>query len=129
MDRKPERESLPHSGYCERGCLHPHLHCVILGGGMSPDGHRWIWYRPGFFLPVRVLSRLFRRLFLDAIELAYANGKLQFFSGLEPLADTNPFAAHLAPIRAIEWWPTPNRPSAAPSRCWSTSGDTRIVSP
>src|SRR6202142_429772 len=61
--------------------LHPHLHCVVPGGGLSPDGE-WIDCLPGFFLPVRVLSRLFRRLFLEALEKAHADGELQFFSRL-----------------------------------------------
>src|SRR6202162_2674589 len=64
--------------------LHPHLHCVVPGGGLSPDG-QWKACLPGFFLPVRVLSRLFRRLFLEALAKAYADGELQFFSDLEPL--------------------------------------------
>src|ERR1039458_1882186 len=66
--------------------LHPHLHCVVPGGGLSPDGE-WKACLPGFFLPVRVRSRLFRRLFLEALEKAYADGQLQFFSDLEPLRD------------------------------------------
>jgi putative transposase/transposase-like zinc-binding protein len=83
--------------------LHPHLHCVVPGGGMSPDGDRWVSCRPGFFLPVRVLSRLFRRLFLEALEQAFDNDQLHFFSGLEPLADAPRFAAHLDQVRATEW--------------------------
>src|SRR5438105_11774861 len=62
---------------------HPHLHCVVPGGGISPDGKRWISCRPGFFLPVRVLSRLFRRLFLEELVKAFDAGKLEFFSALE----------------------------------------------
>src|SRR5712692_4236034 len=62
---------------------HPHLHCVVPGGGLSPDGARWVSCRPGFFLPVRVLSRLFRRLFLTALEAAFDTGALQFFASLE----------------------------------------------
>ena len=61
---------------------HPHLHCVIPGGGLSPDGKRWISCRPGFFLPVRVLSRLFRRLFLEHLQHAFDAGKLHFFTAL-----------------------------------------------
>src|SRR5690348_12763565 len=59
---------------------HPHAHCVVPGGGLSPDGTRWISCRPGFFLPVRVLSCLFRRLFLEYLERAFYSGKLQFFT-------------------------------------------------
>src|SRR5881398_2727553 len=66
---------------------HPHVHCIVPGGGISPDGKRWIACRPGFFLPVRVLSRLFRRLFLEHLQAAFETGKLQFFSSLERLRD------------------------------------------
>jgi hypothetical protein len=82
--------------------LHPHLHCVVPGGGLSPDGE-WIACRPGFFLPVRVLSRLFRRLFLEALEKAHADGQLQFFGDLQPLRDPQAFAAYLSPLRQTEW--------------------------
>ena len=82
--------------------LHPHLHCVVPGGGLSPDGE-WKACLPGFFLPVRVLSRLFRRLFLEALEKAYADGELQFFSDLEPLREASAFAQYLAPVRQTEW--------------------------
>ena len=82
--------------------LHPHLHCVVPGGGLSPDGE-WKACLPGFFLPVRVRSRLFRRLFLEALEKAYADGQLQFFSDLEPWRDPSAFAQFLAPVRQTEW--------------------------
>ena len=82
--------------------LHPHLHCVVPGGGLSPDGE-WKACPPGFFLPVRVLSRLFRRLFLEALEKAHAAGELQFFSELEPLRLASAFAQYLAPLRQTEW--------------------------
>jgi hypothetical protein len=82
--------------------LHPHLHCVVPGGGLSPDG-QWISCRPGFFLPVRVLSRLFRRLFLETLEKAYAQGQLHFFSSLEALRHPPAFAAYLAPLHTIDW--------------------------
>jgi len=82
---------------------HPHLHCVVPGGGLSPDHERWIACRPGFFLPVRVLSELFRRLFLGALEKAFQNGELRFFGELEPLAEACAFTAFLAPLRGAEW--------------------------
>ncbi len=82
---------------------HPHLHCVVPGGGISPDGTRWIPCRPGFFLPVRVLSRLFRRLFLKYLQEAFDSGKLQFFASLEALRDPQPFARYLAEARRTEW--------------------------
>lgn len=83
--------------------FHPHIHCVAAGGGISADGQQWIACRPGFFLPVRVLSRLFRRLFLQALEKAYATSQLQFFSDLEPLRDPAAFACYLEPLRDAEW--------------------------
>ncbi|MBZ5489848.1 MAG: IS91 family transposase [Acidobacteriia bacterium] len=82
---------------------HPHLHCVIPGGGISPDGTRWIPCRPGFFLPVRVLSRLFRRLFLKYLQEAFDRRKLQFFASLEELRDPQVFARYLGEARKTEW--------------------------
>ncbi len=82
---------------------HPHVHMIVPGGGLSLDGARWVACRQGFFLPVRVLSRLFRRLFLDKLRQAHAAGHLQFFGAHAPLADARAFCAHLAPLRASEW--------------------------
>jgi hypothetical protein len=82
---------------------HPHVHCVVPGGGISPDGEHWIACRPGFFLPVRVLSRLFRRLFLEQLHQAFRAGELHFYSQLEPLRDARAFAAYLAPAADAEW--------------------------
>jgi hypothetical protein len=82
---------------------HPHLHCVAPGGGITPDGAHWIASRSDFFLPVRVLSRLFRRLFLHYLQAAFDAGKLQFFSSLEQLAYRETFARYLAPLRHSEW--------------------------
>ena len=82
---------------------HPHLHVVVPGGGLSIDHDRWISCRRGFFLPVRVLSRLFRRLFLEALEKLFQQDLLQFFSKLEPLIDPAAFARYLAPLREVEW--------------------------
>jgi hypothetical protein len=82
---------------------HPHLHCVVPGGGVSPDSSRWVACRPGFFLPVRVLSRRFRTLYLRYLEQAYAAGKLQFHGELQHLSDPRAFARHLAPLRESEW--------------------------
>jgi hypothetical protein len=83
--------------------FHPHLHCIVPGGGLSADHDRWIPSRPGFFLPVKVLSRLFRRLFLEALEKAYAAGQLQFFGALEPLRDPPAFARYLTPLKNTDW--------------------------
>jgi hypothetical protein len=82
---------------------HPHVHVIVPGGGLSPDGARWIACRPGFFLPVKVLSRLFRRLFLEGLVELHRAGKLSFFGGLSGLADPDAFAAHLAPLRKADW--------------------------
>ena len=82
---------------------HPHVHCVIPGGGLSIDHTRWLSCRPGFFLPVRVLSRLFRRLFLQALETAFDQGRLAFFGELQPLRDADRFHAYLEPLRKKEW--------------------------
>jgi hypothetical protein len=83
--------------------FHPHLHCVVPGGGLAPDQKRWIACRPHFFLPVRVLSRLFRRLFLEALQTAFGQGQLHFFSSLERLRNPKAFAAYLAPLRQTDW--------------------------
>ena len=83
--------------------FHPHRHCVVPGGGLAPDGKRWIACRPGFFLPVRVLSCLFRRLFLESLQAAFDQGKLQFFSSLERLQDPKAFAEYLAPLGRRDW--------------------------
>ena len=82
---------------------HPHLHCVVPGGGISPDGKRWIACRPGFFLPVRVLSRLFRRLFLGLLRQAFEGEALQFFNAMAPLQDAQAFEKFLAPTASAEW--------------------------
>jgi hypothetical protein len=93
---------------------HPHVHCIVPGGGISLDGRRWISCRPGFFLPVRVLSRLFRRLFLEKLAAAHEAGRLRFFNDLSCLQDPLAFAAWLAPLRKIEWVVFAKRPFAGP---------------
>jgi hypothetical protein len=82
---------------------HPHVHMIVPGGGLSPDGKRWVSCRTGFFLPVRVLSRLFRRLFLEGLLALHRGGKLAFFSDLAHLADSEAFANWIAPLRKAEW--------------------------
>ena len=79
---------------------HPHIHMIVPGGGLSPDGNRWVACKPGFFLPVRVLSRLFRRLFLDGLMALHRAGDLAFFGDL---VQAGAFAAWLAPFRKSEW--------------------------
>ena len=93
---------------------HPHLHCVVAGGGISADGTRWISCRPDFFLPVRVLARLFRRLFLDYLAQAFDAGELQFFSSLELLRTRHAFKRHIAPVRKTDWVVYAKRPFAGP---------------
>ncbi|NJO37219.1 MAG: IS91 family transposase, partial [Rhizobiales bacterium] len=79
------------------------VHCVVPGGGPSLDGARWVACRPGFFLPVRVLSRVFRRLFLEQLQTAFEAGKLGFFGDLTDLADPAIFARRLRDLRRVEW--------------------------
>jgi hypothetical protein len=93
---------------------HPHVHCIVPGGGLSPDGAHWIACRPRFFLPVRVLSRLFRRLFLEQLAAAHETGRLRFFGDHAPLADRHAFAAYLASLRKVEWVVYAKRPFAGP---------------
>ena len=94
---------------------HPHLHCVVPGGGLSPD-ENWVSCRPGFFLPVRVLSRLFRRLFLERLEAAFHKGKLSFFGELAGLHDPAEFLHYLAPLKETEWVVYAKAPFGGPSQ-------------
>jgi hypothetical protein len=96
--------------------FHPHLHCVVPGGGISLDGTRWISCRPRFFLPVRVLSRLFRRLFLKYLQEAFDSGKLRFFTSLEALRDPQAFQRHLDPVRNLKWVVYAKPPFAGPQQ-------------
>lgn len=82
---------------------HPHIHMIVPGGGLSPDGTRWVACKPGFFLHVRVLSRLFRRLFLEGVMALHRAGQLTFFGDLTALADASAFAEWLAPFRKTDW--------------------------
>jgi Putative transposase/Transposase zinc-binding domain len=93
---------------------HPHVHMIVPGGGISLDGERWVACRPGFFLPVRVLSRLFRRLFLERLLAAHQANRLKFFGDHAALADTQAFAAYLAPLRRAEWVVYAKRPFGGP---------------
>jgi hypothetical protein len=95
---------------------HPHLHCLVPGGGIAPDGRRWVSCRPGFFLPVRVLSRMFRGLFLHYLEKAFANGELNFFSAHRHLHEPAAFRRYLAPVRDTEWVVYAKRPFAGPAQ-------------
>lgn len=93
---------------------HPHVHIIVPGGGISLDGRRWISCRRGFFLPVRVLSRLFRRLFLETLDAAHDAGRLQFFGEHAHLAERDTFTAYLAPLRKAEWVVYAKRPFGGP---------------
>src|SRR5580698_129263 len=93
---------------------HPHVHMIVPGGGISLDGKRWVACRPGFFLPVRVLSRLFRRLFLEKLIAAHNAGHLKFFGGHAALTGAQVFTAYLAPLRRTEWVVYAKRPFGGP---------------
>ena len=94
---------------------HPHVHGIVPGGGLSPDGERWVACKPGFFLPVRVLSRLFRRRFLEELVQAQRAGQLQFFGEFAPLSNMEAFADWLAPLRTCEWVVYAKRPFTGPA--------------
>ncbi len=94
---------------------HPHVHCVVPGGGVSLDGERWAFCRKGFFLPARVLSRLFRRLFLEQLDAAHRDGQLQFFGEQRALSERGAFSAFLKPLRTIDWVVYAKPPFAGPA--------------
>jgi len=94
---------------------HPHVHGIVPGGGLSPDGAQWVACRRGFFLSVRVLSRLFRRRFLEELVKAHRAGQLQFFAEYAPLTGARAFADWLAPLRKCEWVVYAKRPFAGPA--------------
>jgi len=95
---------------------HPHVHCIVPGGGLSPDGRTWIACRPGYFLPERVLSSLFRGVFLGKLLAAYKDGHLQFFSDLAHLAAKGAFSAYLAPLWQTDWVVDCKQPFAGPEQ-------------
>jgi Putative transposase/Transposase zinc-binding domain len=93
---------------------HPHVHMIVPGGGLSMDGSRWVSCKPNFFLPVRVLSKLFRRLMLQKLVAAHQAGRLQFFGTQAHLANAKAFMAFLAPLRKTKWFVYSKRPFAGP---------------
>jgi len=95
---------------------HPHVHGIVPGGGLAVDSDTWVSCRPGFFLPVRVLSRLFRRRFLEALTQAHQAGLLQFFGEYQDLTDPALFRQSLAPLRSCEWVVYAKRPFAGPKQ-------------
>jgi hypothetical protein len=108
---------------------HPHVHMIVPGGGLSPDGSRWISCKPNFLLPVRVLSKLFRRLMLEKLAAAHEAGQLQFFGSHAHLADAEAFAAFLAPLRTKRWFVYAKRPFAGPRPCSPICRATPTASP
>ena len=94
---------------------HPHAHCLVPGGGLAPDG-RWVGCRPNFFLPVRVLSRLYRRRFLERLQAAFDKGELAFFGNLTRFEEPAAFVRHLAPLRHVNGTSTPSVLSAGPQQ-------------
>ncbi len=95
---------------------HPHVHMIVPGGGISPDGDRWIATKPNFFLPVFVLSRLFRRLMLEKLAAAHASGKLVFFGAHAHLVCAKAFAKFLAPAAKKKWFVYAKEPFAGPKQ-------------
>jgi hypothetical protein len=95
---------------------HPHVHGIVPGGGLSLDGKRWIHCRPGFFLPIQVLSCLFRRLFLERLSHAYQAGELKFFGECQSLAETKAFLNWIKPLRKINWVAYAKPPFAGPEQ-------------
>jgi hypothetical protein len=96
--------------------FHPHLYCVVPGGGPSLSANRWVSCQPDFFLPVQVLSSLFRRLFLESLERAFDDGKLEFFGKLESLQDRPAFDGYLAPLKKLKWVVYAKAPFAGPEQ-------------
>ena len=107
---------------------HPHIHMVVPGGGFSADGSKWIACRETYFLPVLVLSALFRRLFLEMLIDAHEAGRLQFFGAHAGLTDAAAFKAFVAPLHQIDWVSTPRNRSPDPNRCCGISRATRTGS-
>src|ERR1700730_12362833 len=95
---------------------HPHVHCIVAGGGIAPNGESWVRCRWNFLLSVKVLSRLFRRLFLEGLEALHAAGALRFFTDLGALKDARAFRAYLAPLRRRKWVVYAKRPFAGPAQ-------------
>lgn len=93
---------------------HPHVHCIVTGGGLSKNKKKWVSCRQGFFLPVRVLSRLYRRLFLEQLEHAHLDGQLSFYGRHSALAEHEAFMRYLNPCRSIDWVVYAKRPFAGP---------------
>jgi hypothetical protein len=94
---------------------HPHVHMIVPGGGIAPDGSRWVSSRPAFLLPVRVLGKLFRRLFLTRLVALHEAGRLSFFGSIAHLAERRAFLRHLAAVRRTRWVVYAKAPFAGPA--------------
>jgi hypothetical protein len=116
MGRRPEHSFYRGSGYCGRRCHHPHIHCLVPGCGIAPDGQSWVAGRPRFFLPVTVLSRLFRGLFLRDLQRAFTAGELNFFSAHRYLYEPAAFRRYLAPTWNTDGVVYAKRPFAGPAQ-------------
>ena len=114
MGRGRGHACFPHSGYCERGCLHPHVHCVVPAGGLSPDHTRWVRSPDNYFLPKKVLRKIFRGKFVDALKQAFQNGQLNFHGDLKLLAQPKIFAAWLRLLFQQHWVVYLKRPFGGP---------------
>jgi hypothetical protein len=93
---------------------HPHIHCIVPGGGLDRQGQRWVASRPGYLLPVKVLSKLFKRLFLEKLTAAHRAGKLEYFGHIEELADNQALSRYLQPLTQLKWVVYAKRPFAGP---------------
>jgi hypothetical protein len=100
---------------------HPHMHCIVPGGGLAPDGVNWVACRPGYFLPERVLASLFRGVFLGKLIAAHKDERLQFFSDLAHLAELRAFSAYLAPLWRFDWVVDCKQPFAGPEQVLRTT--------
>ena len=112
--RRLERAWFLRSGYCGRGCAHPHVHCVVPAGGHSHDHTRWVRSRDNYFLPKQVLAEVFRGKFVDALKEAFQNGQLHFHGDLKLLAQPKIFAAWLRPLHRQDWVVYLKRPFGGP---------------
>ena len=114
MDRRLGRTCFRRSGYCERGCIHPHVHCVVPAGGLSLDHTQWIRSRDNYFLPKEVLREVFRGKFVAALKQAFRDGQLNFQGDLKLLAQTKTFAAWVRPLYRQDWIVYLKRPFGGP---------------
>lgn len=118
----PRQYQISYLGYYACVWFHPHIHCVVTGGGLDVDSDRWKSAKPDFLFPVRVLSKLFRGKFLDALSRAYARGELEFAGGCANLKDPNNFAALKNKLYAKDWVVYAKRPFGGPEAVFEYLG-------